>query len=274
MELLVLGSSASCPGPGDACSGYLVRQGETQLLIDCGSGVLSRLLVVTSLGELSAIVVSHFHPDHFIDLVTMRYGLRYGSERVARPRLLVPPGGADYLRGLGAALRGSPGFFDDSFRIEEYDPSQPSSVESLTLTFQRTTHDVPTWAIAVAGAARLVYSADTRECADLKVLAAGADLFLCESTYPAEGGRWPRDNHLTSIDAGHLARAAGARNLVLTHFWPDIPRDRFRREAEDAYGGPVTLARPGLRLAVAKSSASAQRELVERNGGLRNAGSA
>jgi ribonuclease BN (tRNA processing enzyme) len=256
MELTILGSSASSPDAGDACAGYLVRQGETELLLDCGSGVLGQLRKVTSVDRLSAIVISHFHPDHFIDLIPMRYGLRYGWGEPVRPRLIVPPGGRAYLSGVGTALRNAPEFFERSFAVEEYDPEQPLAIGELTLSFQKTTHDVPTWACAIQGSDRLIYTADTQESAELERFAFEADLLLCEATYPAGTGELPSGNHLTSLQAGELARRAAVHHLVLTHFWPGIDRSLFRDEAERAFGASVTIARPGLTLPVFDPSAA------------------
>ena len=200
MTLTVLGSSASSPDAGDACAGYLVRQGSTQLLLDCGSGVLGNLRLVTEIESLSAIVISHFHPDHYLDLIPMRYGLRYGFAEPIRPRLLVPPGGIAYLEGVGKAIRNAPGFFANAFQLSEYDPLAEVQVDDFTLSFQRTTHDEPTWACSVQGSAHLVYTADTQESHEVERFAAGADLLVCESTYPAPAGEFTegRANHLTS----------------------------------------------------------------------------
>lgn len=250
MELIVLGSSASFPAAGDACSGYLVRQNSTQILLDCGSGVLGRLVSETRLSDLSAIVITHFHPDHYLDLVPMRYGLRYSTEAVARPRLLLPPGGKAFLEGVGAALRNSPGMFNASFQVEEYDPGQPLQIGDLRLRFQRTTHDEPTWAVAVEGNGLLVYTSDTRECPELEQFAMGSDVLLCEATYPGDEADLPSDNHLTSAQAGELAQRAGARQLVLTHFWPGFERSRFQKEARKTFNGPVALAHPEFCMSV------------------------
>lgn len=246
MELIVLGSSASFPAAGDACSGYLVRQNDTQILLDCGSGVLRQLVSETHLSDLSAIVITHFHPDHYLDLVPMRYGLRYSTQAVAPLRLLVPPGGKAFLEGVGAALRNAPDMFNTCFAVEEYDPRAPLKISELELRFQRTTHDEPAWAVAVQGNALLVYTADTRESPELESFAAGADVLLCEATYPASEPDLPSHNHLTSVQAGDLARRAGVNRLVLTHFWPGFERSRFQQEAEGVFHGPVTLAQPGL----------------------------
>lgn len=246
MELIVLGSSASFPAANDACAGYLVRQNDTQILLDCGSGVLGRLVSETHLSDLSAIVITHFHPDHYLDLIPMRYGLRYSTQAVTRPRLLLPPGGKTFLENVGAALRNSPGMFNASFRVEEYDPDASLTIGELEARFQRTTHDEPAWAVAVQGSGLLVYTGDTRECRELTRFANGADVLLCEATYPASELDLPSDNHLTSLQAGELAHGAGVGRLVLTHFWPGFERSRFQREAESVFRGPVTVAQPGL----------------------------
>ncbi len=248
MRLTVLGASASFPAPGGACSGYLVEDGDTRVLLDCGSGVLSQLQVVARIGDLTAIVISHFHPDHYIDLIALRYGLRYGFEEPLRPRVLVPPGGRQFLRGLGAALRNAPEMFEASFALEEYDEEAVFTVGGLTLRFQRTTHDEPTWACALErgdGSARLVYTADTQGSDDLERFARGADFLLCEATYLDDGGALPSGNHLTAGQAGALARRAGVPRLMLTHFWPGLDLDRFAAEAAATFGELVLLARPG-----------------------------
>jgi ribonuclease BN (tRNA processing enzyme) len=255
MELVALGSSASFPAAGGACSGYLVRHGATELLLDCGTGVLSRLQLETSVHSLTAIVITHFHPDHYLDLVPMRYGLHYGIEAPFRPLLYLPPGGIALLERVGIGLRNSSTYFSKAFDMHEYDPESELTLGSLTLTFQLTTHDEPTWAVAVSDSeSRLVYSADTRESDEVERFAMGADLFLCESTYPADLADIPSHNHLTSRQAGELAQRAGVHRLVLTHFWPGIDLSRYAAEAETAFSGPVKLAEPGFRIRIAKAT--------------------
>ena len=248
IELVTLGSSASMPAAGDACSGYLISSGATRVLIDCGSGVVAELQKVIPICELSAIVISHFHPDHFIDLVPLRYGLRYGPERAGSPAVYLPPNGIDYLARVGQGLRGSDTYFSSTYRLAEYDPARSLEIGDLAIDFRQTTHDVPTFAMTVrAGDRRVGYTADTRASDDLHEFLAGADLLLCESTYPDSLPDLPSDNHLTSRQAGALAARTGAGHLVLTHFWPGIERSRFADDAAQVFAGPVSLAAPGAR---------------------------
>lgn len=251
MRLTVLGASASFPAAGDACSGYLVQQDGTTLLLDCGSGTLGRLQAATTIHDLSAIVISHFHPDHYIDLIALRYGLRYGFGAAPRLRVLLPPGGIAFLRRLGSALRAAPSMFSDCFALEEYDGAYETTVGPFSLTFQPTTHDEPTWACAATSRHRLVYTADTQESADVERFAAAADLLLCEATYTDASGVLPSGNHLTAAQAGALACRAGARRLMLTHFWPGLDRSVFADEAAARFGRSVLLAAPGQVIDVA-----------------------
>lgn len=248
LELVTLGSSASMPAAGDACSGYLMSSGDTHVLIDCGTGVLARLQEVISLDQLTAIVISHFHPDHFIDLVPLRYGLRYGPTPISTPAVYLPPGGIDYLARVGQGLRDSATYFSSTYGLAHYDPAAPLQIGDLRFDFCQTTHDMPTYAMTVrSGERTLAYTADTQASGDLHAFIAGADLLLCESTYPASLPDLPSDNHLNSHQAGELATRAGAGHLVLTHFWPGIERSRFAEEAARAFAGPVSLAAPGAR---------------------------
>ena len=263
IELTVLGASASFPEAGGACSGYLVRIGKTEILLDCGTGVLSQLQLKSTVRQLDAIVITHFHPDHYLDLIPLRYGLLYGIEEPFKPLLFLPPGGIAMLERIGLGLRNSRTYFSSAFELREYDPESGLMIENAVLRFQRTTHDEPTWAVSIeSGEYRMVYTADTQESRDVEQFASGADLLLCEATYPDDLADLPSGNHLTGRRAGELARRAGVRRLVLTHFWPGIARERFARDAEAAFQGPVDLAYPGARYMIDRANEGQDIELT------------
>jgi ribonuclease BN (tRNA processing enzyme) len=247
VELRVLGKSPAWQDAGGACSGYLVEADGTRLLLDCGSGVFGKLRAVIDYAEVDAVVISHLHADHILDLVPFASGLIYaprhqpvpvdghpGTDDPPRPRLLAPPGG-----GM------SEDHIEKGFALEEYDPGRPVRVGTLEISFQPVPHFLPTHAVAVAGEGRrLTYSADSSPSEDLCAFARGTDLLLIEATLPRPEREGPR-GHLTPEEAGEHGRRAGARRLVLTHISDELAADWARREAERGFGGPVEIAHEG-----------------------------
>ena len=80
MHLNVIGSSPAWPNPGGAHSGYLLEAGGKRLLLDCGPGVLSRLRQAEGWPRIDAIAITHFHLDHWGDLVPWVWGSSYRSQ--------------------------------------------------------------------------------------------------------------------------------------------------------------------------------------------------
>jgi ribonuclease BN (tRNA processing enzyme) len=73
----------------------LLRSKAAAVVLDLGSGALGKLQVAIAPDALGAIVISHMHPDHFFDLVPLRYGLKYGpAKRASRMPLWIPPAAA------------------------------------------------------------------------------------------------------------------------------------------------------------------------------------
>ncbi|MBN2622032.1 MAG: MBL fold metallo-hydrolase, partial [Acidimicrobiales bacterium] len=77
LTVTVLGSSGTYAGPGEACSGYLVRSPGATVVVDLGSGTLANLQHHVELGAVDAVVLTHEHPDHWLDLPLLRNALRY-----------------------------------------------------------------------------------------------------------------------------------------------------------------------------------------------------
>jgi ribonuclease BN (tRNA processing enzyme) len=182
----VLGSSSSIPRPARASSSYLVRAAQTSVVLDLGTGAFSNLRRYLAADGLDAVVVSHMHPDHFIDLIPLRYALRYGprSNR-RRVSLYLPPQGELVLRRMVAAFapEADSDFLADVYDVREYDPDAALEIGAVRVRFAPTAHYIPTFAIRcdVEGAS-VAYSADTAPAAAVATLAAGSDLFLCEAT--------------------------------------------------------------------------------------------
>lgn len=248
MRLTVLGRSPASPNPGEACAGYLVEAGESRVLVDIGPGVVSHLVGRHHPDELDAIVVSHLHADHMLDLVTLRYVYPWRSRPVEqRLRVILPPGSADQMLDLAKGV-GNARHFEDCFRLSEHDGSSPLSFAGLTLQPVATQHYIPCWGFRIEGdGRRLAYTADTAPCGGLTDLADDADLLLSEATLRSldEDAVPPEPRgHLLPAEAGAAARDGGTRRLMLTHLPVDGDGSWARDEASQAFGGAVELAEP------------------------------
>ncbi len=258
VRVTVLGGAAACPNPGQGCSAYLLDTAGQRILLDCGADTLATLQQYARLDALDGVLISHLHADHVLDLVPLRYGLKYMPGLVRRPLpLWMPPGGRVFLAGLASALargeEGAEGFFDEVFVIAEYAPDDQLQLGEFRIRFQPTHHYIPCWAFRIEVEGRvIVYLADTGPDPNLVPFSERADLLICEATFreaPVEHRPGTR-GHLTAREAGELAAAAGVRRLVLTHYWASLRVDELRHQAEDAFGQPVEVATPGLTLVI------------------------
>jgi ribonuclease BN (tRNA processing enzyme) len=254
MRLTIIGGAAAWPNAGQGCSAYLLRSAQTQILMDCGPDTLQELRRHVDYLALDAIVISHCHADHFLDLAPYRYGLVYGAVRPRRPiPLWMPPGGIATLNAVASALGGdieSPGdFWSKAFDVREYAPAERLELGDLRIAFERTQHPVPCYAMRVVddAGASLFFSADTGDAMSLVGLARDADLALVEATTRGDDTTPPeRRVHLTPRQAGEFATAARVRTLVLTHLWSERDTSEVRREAAAVFSGRTEIARPGL----------------------------
>ena len=228
MRMHVMGCSPSYPNAGGAHSGYLV-EGPGALLLDCGPGVLSRLRARGPL-RVDAIAITHFHLDHWGDLVPWAWLRRYPpGERSPRPRLLLPPGGSALLE-LFASHWGSPGMFEEAFEVEEYEEGRSLPIAGFELEALRLPHGDRAYGFRIqAGGRTLAYSGDSGPGPELCLLAEGADLFLCEATL--EAGEF--DGHPRSHLAADEALAAADGPVLLTHRPSELPVPRGIRRAFD-----------------------------------------
>jgi ribonuclease BN (tRNA processing enzyme) len=235
LTVTVLGASGSYPGPGGACSGYLLDDGTTRVWVDAGSGTLANLQRHIGLDQLDAVVLSHEHPDHWSDLEAWHVVCQYRLGRTAFP-VYAPAGLRDRT------------YEPDSPALAWHDIAggDTATVGTMAFTFSRTDHGPETLAMRVdAGGRSLGYSADTGPGWSLAALGPGLGLALCEATLPIE--QEDTLTHLTARQAGASAREAGAGRLVLTHLWPSLDPDRSRAEGAEAFGGPVEVASVGAR---------------------------
>jgi ribonuclease BN (tRNA processing enzyme) len=248
LTVTVLGCSGTYPDAGGACSGYLVRSGTTSVWLDTGPGTLANLQRHVALTDLDAVIVSHAHPDHWLELPVLRNALKYGLGLGDR---LLPTYGTQETHDLLTAVVGrSHGGVAPTLDWHTITDRQRIEVGDLTVSFSRTDHPVETLAMRFDLDGRsLGYSADTGPGWSLSEFAGlGAkgpvDLALCEASLDRSQERTVQ--HLSARQAGASARAAGAGRLVLTHLVPGRDPDTARAEATAVFDGPIDVAAVGV----------------------------
>jgi ribonuclease BN (tRNA processing enzyme) len=236
VKLTVVGCSPAWPNPGGAQSGYLVEESGS-LLLDCGPGVLAKLRERDGgWPRVNSIVLTHWHLDHWGDVVPWVWGRMFGLGReLMPPELWIPPDGLEELHAFGERF-GTPGMFDNTFELREYHEARPfMTAAGLEVTALLLPHyTVRTYGLRVTNGDRtLAYSGDSGPSDMLAELARDADVFLCEATLESgELDGEPR-GHLSAEEAVAAFEASGAKRLLLTH----RPLELAVTDVEEAYDG-------------------------------------
>jgi ribonuclease BN (tRNA processing enzyme) len=253
VRLTVLGCSGSGPGPDSPASGYLLAAGDTRLLLDLGNGSFGALQRHLDPWLLDAVVLSHLHADHCADMANLVVHRRYHPVPPTAVAPLPVFGPADTATRLALAYAASPEereATDLSDVLAFRKAADGGEVADVTLRTAPVAHPVEAYALRVEhGGRSLVYSGDTGPCAALVELAEGADVLLCEASWPhVVPGRWtepPGELHMSGRQAGEHASAAGVGRLLLTHIPTWCDPAELLAEAQQYFTGPVEIVAPG-----------------------------
>ena len=237
--LTVLGCGGTYAEPGNACSGYLVEGAGTRIWMDAGPGTLANLQRHVSPTDLDAIVLSHEHPDHWLDLPLVRNVLRYvlGDQQI-------PVYGTAGTKAMAEVVLN--GHLAPTLAWTTITTGEKVTIGGIDLAFSQTDHPVETLAMRLEiGLTSLVYTADTGPDWEVSALGPAPDVVLCEATMDdTDAGLAP---HLTGGEAGLMATSASASRLLLTHLLPGSDPDRRQAEAAATYAGPIDLVVPNRR---------------------------
>jgi ribonuclease BN (tRNA processing enzyme) len=238
VKLTVVGCSPAWPNPGGAQSGYLL-EGPGRLLLDCGPGVLAKLREREPWPRVDAIAITHWHLDHWGDLVPWVWGAMLGpGTGMAAPELWVPPGGREMLSTIGTRI-GQPEMFEEAFRLQEYAEGETFTAAGFEVTARRVLHyQLLAFGFRASVNGTVVgYSGDSGPSESLAEIARDADLFVCEATLLAPHPEGGTRGHLSAQEAIEAFETAGAKRLLLTH-----------RPFERALEGSLELAHDGLEI--------------------------
>ena len=223
MILKILGNNGPYPAFGGACSGYLLESdsGDTRVLIDCGTGVLNRLMDEGGPAALDAVLLSHLHYDHMSDMLPMQYALQFNP----RPKPL-PVYAPDAPEAVYALLK-APCF--------DLWPAKDVTIGEMRVSFTPARHPVPTNAIAVeCDGRRFVFTGDSNQDALVELFCEGADLLLADCGLSAVDHSFTAP-HYSARMCGELAKNTRAKRLLLTHLNPKYDPEALLAEAREAF---------------------------------------
>jgi ribonuclease BN (tRNA processing enzyme) len=250
MRLTTVGTGTAAPAAGRVQSGHLVEAGSVRLLMDCGSGVASRMAdLAIRWQDITHLALSHFHADHVIELPTLFYAWRYGQlpPRTEALEIIGPPGTVRLLARFAGVF--GDGLLSLGFPIvtREMAPGGEAALgEGVTLRSRKVPHTDESVAYSVErGGRRIVYTGDTGLDMALGEWAHGCDVLLAECSLPDS---MAMATHLTPRQCGALGAAARPGLLALTHFYPPVETVDIREQVAAAFDGPVALATDGWAL--------------------------
>ncbi len=250
MELTVLGAGTAVPSPRRSPAGYLLRVGDDALLLDVGPGTVGRLAAAgVSHRRLRRVFVSHLHSDHVLDVVTLLQASN-ATPGWTREEPLELYGCRGLAALVGRLTEAFEGLAPEGFplRVVELGAERRDLGGGVTIETALTAHTPGSLAFRVEAEGRVVvYSGDAVESEALARLARGADVFVCECSFPRG---WRTADHVTADAAGRMARRAAARRLVLSHLYPPAQEADVAGQARQEYEGEVLVAVDGTGVAL------------------------
>ena len=246
MRLTVIGASGSYPGPESPASCYVLEEeheGRTwRVLLDLGNGALGVLHRYVDPMLIDAVLISHLHADHCLDMCGFYVMRKYHPDGPAPKIPVWGPKGTARRMARAYDLPKEPGM-DSEFDFRRY--GDDFTFGPFTVHARRVAHPVRAYALRISSGGRvLAYSGDTGACSALIETAQDADVFLCEASF-LEGMDNPPDLHLTGKEAAEAATAASVGQLLLTHVPPWHDPQAVLADAKPEFSGPLELVKPG-----------------------------
>ncbi|AXI08740.1 MBL fold metallo-hydrolase [Oceanobacillus sp. 143] len=239
MKLTVIGYWGGYPAADGATSSYLLEKDNFSLLIDVGSGALSALQRHKTVSELDAVIVSHYHHDHIADVGVLQYARLVQNNVTGREKVLPIYGHIEDQHGFASLTH-------DYTKGIAYDPKQSLEVGPFTITFLKTKHPVPCYAMRITdGENVLVYTADSSYMPELISFAKDADLLVTDCNYYA-GLDGSKAGHMTSEEAAGIASDANVKSLLLSHLPQFGDTNQLVEEARGIFKGEINLAAKGF----------------------------
>ena len=245
-QLIVCGSAGSHPGPDAAGASVLLSAGTTDVLLDIGNGSLTNLMQFRDVADIDAVVLSHMHPDHFLDIYGFHHARKYHPNPDLPPvPVYAPPGGVQTVAPLVDAIDS----FTERLPFHDHRTGTPFTVGPLQFTPFGVTHLIEAYGFRITGpGVNVAYTGDAAFTDDLVDNCRDADLLIADTTWAEADGPFPPGIHMTAAEVGRLAEAAGVARVLLTHIKPTTDPAIAAAEAGNAFRGQVIVSRDRLEL--------------------------
>lgn len=244
--VIPLGTVSPYPKDDKNCPGFLIKYNNYNILLDCGNGCTRLLNLPNDLNNLN-IFISHLHPDHYGDLLSLiqatlvysRYSL------IKNPINLYIPNNVENILDYKLLEQLAS---NTLINIKAYNNIN-LNIGNIKITSLLVPHQISSYAFKIeTQAGSIVYSSDTGTKNNLKEFALNTDLFICESTFLKNQKR-TEDAHLYTYEAAKIAADANVKQLLLTHFWPEIDKQKYVEEAREIFNN-VSAAKEGKALVI------------------------
>ena len=244
MKITVIGCWGGFPKVGEATSGYLIEQDNFKLLLECGSGVLSLLQQKSNLGDLDAVLLTHYHHDHFCDIGPLQYARQIKTQlgQISKPLPIYAPKGEffNFLK------------WEDYTYGESYEESSKFNVGPFQISFIKNVHPVEAYSIKIkCDNGTFSFTSDTSYFEGLNDFFYDSDLLISECSFYAHMDG-TKAGHLNSVQAGMLAENAHVKKLVLTHLPHFGDLNDLITQAKEYYSGEIVLAESMMELIINK----------------------
>ncbi|MBP1940632.1 ribonuclease BN (tRNA processing enzyme) [Bacillus luteolus] len=240
LKVTVVGFWGGYPGVNEATTGYLFEENGFRLLVDCGSGVVAQLQNYIKVEELDAVILSHYHHDHVADIGPLQYA-RLIAKSLGKSNEELPIYGHTYDEEGFSKLS-----YKGYTKGMPYYPEGDIKIGPFTISFLRTKHPVTCFAMRITnGTQTVVFTADTSYIEEFIPFSKEAELLICECNL-YEGQDGPAFGHMTSTEAGVLAKSAKVKQLLLTHLPHYGNHQDLVEQASKEYPGPINLATSGF----------------------------